>query len=74
MLFISTRLRDSRLGRAWVALQEDEVAAVSMGIPLVRTKLLAYALGAMFGGVSGAFLGSYFTVVSGDNSSSGSRS
>ena len=67
VLFVSVRLRDSRLGRAWVALREDEVAAVSMGIPLVRTKLLAYALGATFGGVSGAFLGSYFTVVSGDN-------
>jgi branched-chain amino acid transport system permease protein len=66
-LFISIRLRDSRLGRAWVALREDEVAAVSMGIPAVRTKLLAYALGATFGGVSGAFLGAYFTVVSGDN-------
>src|SRR5436305_6100626 len=38
-----------------------------MGIPSVRTKLLAYAIGATFGGVSGAFLGSYFTVVSGDN-------
>jgi branched-chain amino acid transport system permease protein len=67
VLFVNVRLRDSRLGRAWVALREDEVAAVSMGIPLVRTKLLAYALGAAFGGISGAFLGSYFTVVSGDN-------
>jgi branched-chain amino acid transport system permease protein len=66
-LFVSVQLRSSRLGRAWVALREDEVAAVSMGIPLVRTKLLAYAIGATFGGVSGAFLGSYFTVVSGDN-------
>jgi branched-chain amino acid transport system permease protein len=67
VLFTCVRLRDSRLGRAWVALREDEVAAVSMGIPLVKTKLLAYAIGATFGGVSGAFLGSYFTVVSGDN-------
>jgi branched-chain amino acid transport system permease protein len=66
-LFICVRLRDSRLGRAWVALREDEVAAVSMGIPAVRTKLMAYAIGATFGGVSGAFLGSYFTVVTGDN-------
>jgi branched-chain amino acid transport system permease protein len=66
VLFICVRLRDSRLGRAWVALREDEVAAVSMGIPMVRTKLMAYAMGATFGGVSGAFLGSYFTVVSGD--------
>jgi branched-chain amino acid transport system permease protein len=63
VLFVNLRLRDSRLGRAWVALREDEVAAVSMGIPLVRTKLQAYAIGAMFGGVSGAFLGTYYTEV-----------
>jgi branched-chain amino acid transport system permease protein len=67
VLFVNVRLRDSRLGRAWVALREDEVAAVSMGIPLVRTKLFAYAIGATFGGVSGAFLGSYHSVVSGDD-------
>ena len=63
VLFVNLRLRDSRLGRAWVALREDEVAAVSMGIPLVRTKLSAYAIGAMFGGMSGAFLGTYYTTV-----------
>jgi branched-chain amino acid transport system permease protein len=62
-LFVNLRVRDSRLGRAWVALREDEVAAVSMGIPLVRTKLLAYAMGAGFGGLSGAFLGTYYTEV-----------
>jgi branched-chain amino acid transport system permease protein len=63
VLFVNLRIRDSRLGRAWVALREDEVAAVSMGIPLVRTKLLAYAMGATFGGMSGAFLGAYYTTV-----------
>jgi branched-chain amino acid transport system permease protein len=63
VLFVNLRLRDSRLGRAWVALREDEVAAVSMGVPAVRTKLLAYAIGATFGGISGAFLGAYFTTV-----------
>jgi branched-chain amino acid transport system permease protein len=63
VLFVNLRLRDSRLGRAWVALREDEVAAVSMGIPLVKTKLLAYAIGAAFGGMSGAFFGTYYTVV-----------
>jgi branched-chain amino acid transport system permease protein len=62
-LFVNLRVRDSRLGRAWVALREDEVAAVSMGIPLVRTKLLAYAMGAGLGGVAGVFLGSYSTVI-----------
>jgi branched-chain amino acid transport system permease protein len=65
-VFVNLRVRDSRLGRAWIALREDEVAAVSMGIPLVRTKLAAYALGAAFGGISGAFLGSYTTLISAD--------
>jgi branched-chain amino acid transport system permease protein len=63
VLFVNLRVRDSRIGRAWVALREDEVAAVSMGIPLVKTKLMAYAAGAAFGGMSGAFLGTYDTVV-----------
>jgi branched-chain amino acid transport system permease protein len=63
VLFVNVRVRDSRLGRAWVALREDEVAAVSMGIPLVKTKLMAYAIGAAFGGMSGAFLGVYITEV-----------
>ncbi|MGI8864269.1 MAG: branched-chain amino acid ABC transporter permease [Solirubrobacteraceae bacterium] len=62
-IFVNLRIRDSRLGRAWIALREDEVAAVSMGIPTVRTKLMAYALGASFGGIAGAFLGSYSTVI-----------
>src|SRR6266487_6225883 len=63
VLFVNLRLRDSRLGRAWVALREDEVAAVSMGIPLVKTKLLAYSIGAAFGGMSGAFLAAYFGTI-----------
>jgi branched-chain amino acid transport system permease protein len=63
VLFVNLRLRDSRLGRAWIALREDEVAAVSMGIPLVRTKLMAYAIGATFGGMSGVFLGAFDTTV-----------
>jgi branched-chain amino acid transport system permease protein len=63
VLIVNLRVRDSRLGRAWIALREDEVAAVSMGIPLVRTKLLAYAIGAAFGGMSGAFLGALYTSV-----------
>ena len=63
VLFVNLRLRDSRLGRAWIALREDEVAAVSMGIPLVKTKLLAYSIGAAFGGMAGAFFGAYYTEV-----------
>jgi branched-chain amino acid transport system permease protein len=66
VLFVNFRLRDSRLGRAWIAVREDEVAAASMGVPLVRTKLAAYATGAAFGGISGAFLGSYLNTVNAD--------
>ena len=73
-VFVNLRLRDSRIGRAWIALREDEVAAVSMGIPLVRTKMLAYAAGAAFGGVAGVFLGSYATRSTPTSSSSRSRS
>ena len=63
VLFVNFRLRDSRLGRAWIALREDEVAAASMGVPLVKTKLLAYAAGGAFGGIAGTFLGPYFSSV-----------
>ncbi len=66
VLFINFRLRDSRIGRAWIAIREDEVAAVSMGIPTVRVKLLAYAMGAMFGGIAGTFIGSFFGTVNAD--------
>jgi branched-chain amino acid transport system permease protein len=63
MLFVNVRLRDSRLGRAWIALRDDEGAAASAGIPIVRTKLRAYGVGAALGGVSGAFLASYLSTV-----------
>jgi branched-chain amino acid transport system permease protein len=66
VLFINFRLRDSRIGRAWIAIREDEVAAISMGIPTVRVKLLAYALGAMMGGMAGTFLGSFYNTVNAD--------
>lgn len=58
-VFCSVRLRDSRLGRAWVAIREDETAAAAMGVPLMRTKTWSYALGAFFGGVAGAFYSSF---------------
>ena len=63
MLLVSFALRDSRLGRAWIAIREDEVAAASMGVPTVRTKLLAYATGAAMGGAAGAFLGFYVPAI-----------
>jgi branched-chain amino acid transport system permease protein len=47
-------LDDSRIGRAWVAIREDEVAAASMGVPIVRMKLTAFAIGACTGGIGGA--------------------
>jgi branched-chain amino acid transport system permease protein len=65
-LFVNYRLRDSRLGRAWIALREDEVAAASMGVPLVKTKLLAYGTGAAFGGIGGTFIASYLNTVNAD--------
>jgi branched-chain amino acid transport system permease protein len=58
-VFCSVRLRDSRLGRAWIAIREDETAAAAMGVPLMRTKTWAYAIGAFFGGVAGAFYSSF---------------
>ena len=58
-IFCSVRLRDSRLGRAWIAIREDETAAAAMGIPLMRTKTWAYAFGAFFGGVAGAYYATY---------------
>jgi branched-chain amino acid transport system permease protein len=52
--FVALRLRDSRLGRAWVAIREDEDVAEALGVSLVQTKLLAYMLGAAFAGLGGA--------------------
>jgi branched-chain amino acid transport system permease protein len=56
--FISWRLRDSRMGRAWMALREDEDVAEAMGINLVATKLMAFATGAAFAGAAGAIFAS----------------
>ncbi|MCU1400605.1 MAG: branched-chain amino acid transport system permease protein [Acidimicrobiales bacterium] len=59
-VYASLKLRDGRLGRAWMAIREDELAASLMGVPLMRTKLWSYAVGAVAGGVGGAF---YATIV-----------
>ncbi len=61
--FICMRLRDSKLGRAWMAIREDETAAAAMGINTVTTKLLAFSLGASFSGFAGAFTGAYQTAI-----------
>ena len=58
-VFCTVRLRDSRLGRAWIAIREDETAAAAMGIPLMRTKTWAYAIGAFFGGIAGAYYATF---------------
>jgi branched-chain amino acid transport system permease protein len=58
-VFCSVRLRDSRLGRAWIAIREDETAAAAMGVPLMRTKTWAYAAGAFFGGIAGAYYAAF---------------
>ena len=60
-IFVSLRIREGRLGRAWLAIREDELAASMMGVPLVRAKLLAYAVGAFFGGVGGVANASLIT-------------
>lgn len=62
-IYVNIRLRDSRLGRAWISVREDETAAAAMGINPVTTKLWAYALGAVFGGLAGAFYGSFIASI-----------
>jgi branched-chain amino acid transport system permease protein len=62
-LFFINRLRDSRQGRAWTAMREDELAADAMGINIVRTKLMAFAMGATFSGFAGAFYGAYIGAI-----------
>jgi branched-chain amino acid transport system permease protein len=53
VIFVSLRIREGKLGRAWLAIREDELAASMMGVPLMRTKLAAYAVGAATGGLGG---------------------
>lgn len=53
IILAARRLQDSPIGRAWTAIREDEVAAIAMGVPLVRMKLMAFATGASFGGAIG---------------------
>ena len=53
VILVNRRLEDSHIGRAWEAIREDELAAQAMGVPLVRTKLLAFACGASFAGIMG---------------------
>ena len=63
-VFICSRLQDSRVGRAWMAIREDEIAAKAMGLNTRNLKLLAFAMGASFGGVSGAMFAAFQGFVS----------
>jgi branched-chain amino acid transport system permease protein len=64
IIFITTRLQHSRLGRAWVAIREDEIAAKAMGINTRNIKLLAFSMGASFGGVAGGMFAAFQGFVS----------
>lgn len=63
-IVVARRLEDSKLGRAWTAIREDEVAAIAMGVPLVRSKLAAFAIGASFSGAMGVIFAANRTFVS----------
>ena len=63
-IIVCYRLQDSRIGRAWMAIREDEIAAKAMGINTRNMKLLAFGMGASFGGVSGAMFGAFQGFVS----------
>lgn len=62
-VFIVTNLQNSRLGRAWMAIREDETAAAAMGINTVRTKLLAFSIGAAFSGFAGCYAAAKLSLV-----------
>ena len=63
VVFVSLRLRVGRLGRAWLAIREDELAASMMGVPLMRTKLAAYGVGAVAGGLGGVAFAAHINAV-----------
>jgi len=63
VVFLAIRLKDSRLGRAWMAVREDEDVAQAMGINLVWTKLIAFAIGASFAGISGAIFATKLSTI-----------
>ena len=66
-IVLVNNLRKSRVGRAWMAVREDEVAAAAMGVNTVRIKLLAFAIGAAFSGFAGAYYGAKLSLVSPEN-------
>lgn len=64
IILVTRRLDDSKIGRAWTAVREDETAAIAMGVPLVRMKLAAFAVGASFAGIMGVLLAASRTFIS----------
>jgi branched-chain amino acid transport system permease protein len=64
IVIVTRRLEDSKIGRAWAAIREDETAAIAMGVPLVKMKLAAFAAGASFAGAMGTLLAASRTFVS----------
>src|SRR5207302_4336724 len=66
-IFAVNNLQNSRLGRAWMAVREDEVAAAAMGVNTVAVKLLAFSIGAAFSGFAGTFYAAKLSLVSSEN-------
>ncbi len=64
IVVVTKNLEDAKIGRAWAAIREDETAAVAMGIPIVKMKLMAFAIGASFAGAMGALVAASRTFVS----------
>ncbi|MDZ4185350.1 MAG: branched-chain amino acid ABC transporter permease [Desulfuromonadales bacterium] len=66
-IFVTNRLKNSRIGRAWMALREDEIACVAMGVDMARTKLSAYALGAFWAGLVGVIFAAHNSFINPDS-------
>ena len=66
-ILVTTRLKNSRVGRAWMALREDEIASVAMGVDMARTKLSAYALGAFWAGLVGVLFAAHNSFINPDS-------
>jgi len=66
-IFVTNRLKNSRVGRAWMALREDEIACVAMGVDMARTKLSAYALGAFWAGLVGVIFAAHNNFINPDS-------
>ena len=66
-IVVTNRLKNSRVGRAWMALREDEIACVAMGVDMARTKLSAYALGAFWAGLVGVIFAAHNSYINPDS-------